>query len=131
MAPNSEYWDKGSLLPASGSLIARKFSLLRRLGNSVAKKAEAFAILKPKMTNFPAWGSQAEVAPTESAIVGVALGAECPQLVVSGHTDKSAPCPLFPITDVGRRIQVSTWMSLYEYTPLRFHRNFSYRFPRS
>ena len=38
--PNSEsrYWDKGSLLPVSGSLIARKFSLLRRLGNSVAKR---------------------------------------------------------------------------------------------
>ena len=38
--PNSEsrYWDKGSLLPVSGSLIARKFSLLRRLGNSVGKR---------------------------------------------------------------------------------------------
>jgi len=37
---NSEsgYWDKGSLLPTSGSLIARKFSLLRRLGNSVSKR---------------------------------------------------------------------------------------------
>jgi KUP system potassium uptake protein len=32
------YWDKVSLLPASGSLIARKFSLFRRLGDSVAKR---------------------------------------------------------------------------------------------
>ena len=31
-------WDKVSLLPASGSLIGRKFSLLRRLGNSVGKR---------------------------------------------------------------------------------------------
>jgi hypothetical protein len=28
----------GSLLPASGSLIARKFSLFRRLGNSIGKR---------------------------------------------------------------------------------------------
>jgi hypothetical protein len=37
--------------------------------------------------------------------------------VNSGHTDKSAPCLLTPITDVGRHIQVSIWLSVYEYTP--------------
>src|SRR4030067_1614230 len=35
-APNRE--SRYSLLPASGSLIARKFSLFRRLGNSIGKR---------------------------------------------------------------------------------------------
>ena len=26
-------------------------------------------------------------------------------------------CPLYPITDVGRHIQVCIWLSVYEYTP--------------
>ena len=46
-----------SLLPASGSLIANKFSLFRRLGNSVAKRSSesrgALAISSPKSANFP------------------------------------------------------------------------------
>jgi hypothetical protein len=59
-APNSEsrYWHKVRCYPASGSLIARKFSLLRRLGNSVANrlnfppKAEA-PWLSQKNDEFP------------------------------------------------------------------------------
>ena len=27
--------------------------------------------------------------------------------VINGHNDKFAPCPLYPITDIGRCIQVS------------------------
>ena len=44
--------------------------------------------------------------------------AMCPLRVISGHTDKSAPCPLTPITDVGRRIlKFAFGLSVYEYTP--------------
>ena len=43
--------------------------------------------------------------------------------VISGHTDKSgAVSALPPITHVGRRIQVSIWLSVYEYTPQALRR---------
>jgi hypothetical protein len=60
LAPKREIqlFGSDSLLPASGSLIANKFSLFRRLGNSVGKglnflpKAEV-PISSPKSANFP------------------------------------------------------------------------------
>jgi len=44
LAPKSESrnWDQIRCYPASGSLIAEKFSLLRRLGNSVGKRLNLF-----------------------------------------------------------------------------------------
>ena len=46
------------------------------------------------------------------------LPPRCPLRVISGRTDKPrAMSALPPITDVGRRIQVSIWVSVHEYTP--------------
>jgi hypothetical protein len=39
-----------------------------------------------------------------------------PHWVNSGHTDM-APCPLYPQERTLGRIQVSIWLSVYEYTP--------------
>ena len=55
LAPKSESrnWDQIRCYPASGSLIAEKFSLLRRLGNSVGKRLNLFPKAKAS------WLSQA------------------------------------------------------------------------
>jgi len=44
----------------------------------------------------------------------LALG---PLKVLSGHTEVRGMSALPPITDVGRCIQVSIWLTVYEYTP--------------
>jgi len=55
LAPKSESrnWDQIRCYPASGSLIAEKFSLIRRLGNSVGKRLNLFPKAKAS------WLSQA------------------------------------------------------------------------
>ena len=43
----------------------------------------------------------------------------CPLWVISGHTDKSAPCRLYPhYRKLGGASKFGFWLSVYEYTPL-------------